>query len=766
MLERKQFPVLLIADTERKRAAGRALASIVEQLQLLGHAVAETDNLADGRTLVASDPSFGVVMLDWDVEADAVAGTEAVLSAVRARSPRLPILLLVEQSDLSGIPAEITESVQECILVFEDTPSFVAGRVDFAWRRYIDTLLPPYFKALVEFDGTHEYSMHTPGHAGGTAFRKTAVGKAFYDFYGEPLFRTDLAVALGPLRAVGSLLDHSGAVADAERHAARVFGAEQTYFVLNGTSTSNQIVAHSAIVDGDVVLMDRNCHKSMSYAITNTRATPVYLMPSRNGYGIIGPIPAASLQSRAVQESISSSALVQSAAAGANQPEVTYAAITNSTYDGLCYNARTVTSELKHSVPRVHFDEAWFAYARFNPLYRDRFAMHDNPEPDAPTLFATQSTHKLLAAFSQASMIHIRSSERAPVTPSRFNEAYMMHASTSPFYPMIASLDVAAAMMEHPAGLALTDESIREAIGFRKRVAQLHDSHRERNDWFFNAWQPQTAHDPQSGVTHRFADAPDDLLATEPSCWTLEPRADWHGFGEVSPGYCLLDPIKVTITTPGVDAAGTMTAHGIPAQVVTHFLSEQRIEIEKTGDYTFLMLFSIGMTKGKWGTLIDGLLAFKRAYDQNIPVPEALPSLLAQTGLRYAETGLKDLCDEMHAQMLSSAMTGLLDHAFNELPEPVHTPAYAYRELVRARTEQLPLEAMGGRIAAAKIVPYPPGIPVLMPGERVGSADGPVLSYLAALEAFDRRFPGFEHDIHGVEHDEHGNYLVECLNQQ
>ncbi len=757
MLERKQFPVLLIADTEPKRAAGRALRTIVERLELLGHAVVETDNLADGRALVASDPSFGVVMLDWDVETDALAGSIAVLEAVRARSPRLPILLLVEQSDFSAIPAEITESVQECILVFEDTPGFIAGRVDFAWRRYVDQLLPPYFKALVEFDGTHEYSMHTPGHAGGTAFRKTAVGKSFYDFYGETLFRTDLAVALGPLRAVGSLLDHTGAVADAERHAARVFGSDYTYFVLNGTSTSNQIVAHSAIVDGDVVLLDRNCHKSMSYAITVTRSTPVYLMPARNGYGIIGPIPASSLSPDAVAQSIADSPIVDPDA------PVTYAAVTNSTYDGLCYNARTVTAQLKHSSPRIHFDEAWFAYARFNPLYRDRFAMHDDPDPDGPTLFATQSTHKLLAAFSQASMIHIRSTERAPVTRSRFNEAYMMHSSTSPFYPMIASLDVAAAMMEHPTGLELTEEAILEAIGFRKRVAQLHAEYGERGDWFFDAWQPPTAHDPQTEASYRFAEAPDELLAREPSCWTLDPGAEWHGFGDVEPGYCLLDPIKVTITTPGVDAAGNMADHGIPAQVVTHFLSEQRIEIEKTGDYTFLLLFSIGMTKGKWGTLIDGLLAFKRAYDQNLPVTEVLPSLVAQTGGRYAEIGLRDLCDELHAQMRALQVTKLLDAAYSELPEPVVTPALAYRELVRARTEQVPLSAIGGRVAAAKIVPYPPGIPVLMPGERVGAGDGPVLAYLLALQSLDSNFPGFEHDIHGIEQDDDGGFLVECI---
>ncbi|HTX45289.1 MAG TPA: Orn/Lys/Arg decarboxylase N-terminal domain-containing protein [Solirubrobacteraceae bacterium] len=760
MLERRQFPVLLVAGLQRQRAAGRTLQRIVDELEALGHVVIDAETLSDGRALVASDPSFGCVVLDWQVHgSDDERAARAVLAAARARSERLPLFLIVEQTDLDGVPVDVVEAVEECMLVFEDTPAFVAGRIDFAWRRYVESLLPPYFRALIDFDDTHEYSMHTPGHAGGTAFRKTAVGKAFYDFYGENLFRTDLAVALGPLREIGSLLDHSGAVLEAERHAARVFGADRSYFVLNGTSTSNQIVAHSAIVAGDVVLADRNCHKSMNYALTVTDAIPVYLQPSRNGYGIIGPIPAASLSAREVASAISASPLAQAA----GEAPVSYAAITNSTYDGLCYDARKVTSLLSPSVPRVHFDEAWFAYARFHPIYSDRFAMHDDPEPGSPAVYATQSTHKLLAAFSQGSMIHIRSSERAPVEHARFNEAYMMHGSTSPFYPMIACLDVAAAMMDGNGGRTLTDESIREAVAFRKRLATLGARARAHGDWFFGAWQPERIRDHDGDATYEFAAAPDELLTNDPRCWTLEPDEAWHGFADCQPGFCLLDPIKVTVTTPGIDAAGTVGDDGIPAPIVSLFLSEQRIEIEKTGDYSFLVLFSIGMTKGKWGTLIDGLLAFKRAYDANTPLRETIPSLVASDPSRYGELGLQDLCRQMHAAMSSRGLTSLLDRAFDSLPIAAHTPAEAYRRLVRARTELLPLSELGDRVAAVMVVPYPPGIPILMPGENAGPADGPLLSYLKALEDFDREFPGFEHDIHGVERDAAGTYLIESL---
>lgn len=762
MLERKQFPVLIVAGLERKRAAERTLRRIIEELEKLGHAVVDAETLSDARALVASDPSFGCIALDWHLDGpEDEHAARAVLAAARSRSERLPVFLIVEQTDLDGIPVDVAEAVEECMLVFEDTPAFVAGRIDFAWRRYIEKLLPPYFRALMDFDDTHEYSMHTPGHAGGTAFRKTAVGKAFYDFYGENLFRTDLAVALGPLREIGSLLDHSGAVEAAERNAARVFGADRSYFVLNGTSTSNQIVAHSAIVAGDVVLADRNCHKSMNYALTVTDAIPVYLQPTRNGYGIIGPIPPAALSDSAVLDVIAASPLAQAAP----EAPVTYAAITNSTYDGLCYDARRVSSLLSPSVPRIHFDEAWFAYARFHPMYRDRFAMHDHPQPGGPTVYATQSTHKLLAAFSQGSMIHIRSSERAPVEHARFNEAYMMHGSTSPFYPMIACLDVAAAMMDGAGGFKLTDESIREAIAFRKRVASLAAHASDLGDWFFGVWQPEQIQDRERGTTYRFTDAPDELLVTDPGCWTLEPGADWHGFADCEAGFCLLDPTKVTVTTPGIDAAGRIGDHGIPASIVSLFLSEQRIEIEKTGDYSFLVLFSIGMTKGKWGTLVDGLHAFKRAYDANAPLVDAIPSLVAEYPARYGDMRLHDLCHQMHDEMRSLRLTALLDEAFDTVPVPVHTPADAYRRLVRARSEQLPLAALGDRVAAVMVVPYPPGIPILMPGENAGPADGPLLSYLAALERFDRRFPGFEHDIHGVERDADGRYLIESLSE-
>jgi arginine decarboxylase len=765
VLDRSAFPILVVAGAERERLAGETLRRIVTELSALGHEIVRASTAIDANALVTSDPSFGCLVVDWNLDHDSgERPAEALLDRACRHNVAVPVFLMVDRENLDEIPLHVEEMVQEYVLVLEDTPSFVAGRIDYAWRRHTENLLPPFFAGLVAFTGSHEYSWHTPGHAGGIAFRKSQVGKAFYDFYGETLFRTDLSVSVAEL---GSLLDHSGVVAQAEKNAARVFGADATYFVLNGTSTSNQIVAHACVVAGDVVLADRNCHKSVNYALTVTDAIPVYLMPSRNGYGIIGPIPANRLSPQAIADAVAANPLARSAA----EKAPVYAVVTNSTYDGLCYRADRVIELLGQSVPRVHFDEAWFAYARFHPLYENRYAMHDRaPGPADPTIFATQSTHKLLAAFSQGSMIHIRPSDRAPIEPSRFNEAYMMHGSTSPFYPMIACLDVASAMMDGPGGLGLVEEAIREAVQFRKRIVTLGRELAKCPDggapWFFGVWQPDEVRDPHSDTVSSFADTPNNLLETEPSCWSLEAGQSWHSFGELDSGYCMLDPTKVTLSTPGIDAAGHLAQTGIPAPVVASYLDNHRVEVEKTGDYSLLVLFSIGTTRGKWGTLLEGLLGFKRAYDSGQSIAEAIPDLASTYPGRYGATTVRELCDEMHCEIRDHGTIELLDRAFGELPVPATNPSEAYRRLVRGRTERVPVSRMANRVSAVMVVPYPPGIPILMPGENAGVLEGPVLSYLLALEAFDAKFPGFAHDIHGVERDEHGIFSIECLSEE
>ncbi len=389
--------------------------------------------------------------------------------------------------------------------------------------------------------------------------------------------------------------------------------------------------------------------------------------------------------------------------------------------------------------------------------------------PDRPTIFSVQSTHKMLAAFSMGSMIHIKLSDRAPMDFDQFNEAFMMHGTTSPFYPLIASLDVAAAMMDEPAGPTLMDETIGDAISFRQAMSSI--AHRLRTEsengeaWFFGVYQPERVTDPISGERILFEDAEDELLASAPSCWTLKPGEDWHGYQDedIEGDYSMLDPAKVTILCPGVNAQGKMQDWGIPAAILTEFLDGRRVEIARTGDYTVLVLFSVGTSKGKWGSLLENLFEFKRLYDTEAPLEDALPDLVQRYPQRYRGTTLKQLSDEMQAAMIELRLASLVNEACDEDFDPVLTPAQTYQKLVRGETEKVRFADMAGRIAAVMLVPYPPGIPMSMPGERLGGPDSPVIKLILAMEQFGKQFPGFEREVHGIETDEEGRYWMRAV---
>jgi arginine/lysine/ornithine decarboxylase len=205
-----------------------------------------------------------------------------------------------------------------------------------------------------------------------------------------------------------------------------------------------------------------------------------------------------------------------------------------------------------------------------------------------------------------------------------------------------------------------------------------------------------------------------------------------------------------------------LSPDGIPAALLTAYLDTRGIEVEKTTDFTVLFLFSIGVTKGKWGTLVHAFLDFKADYDANVPLERAMPEIVSAAPSRYRGLGVKDLAREMMATLIETQQARWLADAFGRLPEQVATPAAAYRALVQNRIEAVPLAGAAERVAATGIVPYPPGIPMVMPGERLGEADGPYLAYLRALETWDRRFPGFGHDTHGVDVRD-GTYWVRCL---
>src|SRR6201994_1631372 len=471
--------VLLIASEVggTNSVSDRAMDRLCDAITEEGYEVIRTSTPEDGVSMVQSDPSYSAILLDWDLEQEHQFDERAALKiirAVRRRNKKIPIFLIADRTLVSELPLEVVRQVHEYIHLFGDTPAFIANRVDFAVERYHEQLLPPYFRELKKYNDQGAYSWDAPGHMGGVAFLKHPVGMEFHKFFGENIMRSDLGISTSPL---GSWLDHLGPPGESERNAARIFGADWTFYVLSGSSSSNQIVGHGVIAQDDIVLADANCHKSICHSLTVTGARPVYFKPTRNGYGMIGLVPLKRFTPESVQELIARSPFT----AGAHSRQPTYAVITNSTYDGLCYNVNQVVEQLGSSVARVHFDEAWYAYAKFHPIYRQRFAMGvpDDME-DRPVIFSVQSTHKMLAAFSMGSMIHVKLSDRAPIDFDQFNEAFMMHGTTSPFYPLISSLDVAAAMMDEPAGPTLMDETLADAISFRQAMSSI--AHRLRTE--------------------------------------------------------------------------------------------------------------------------------------------------------------------------------------------------------------------------------------------------------------------------------------------
>ncbi|MCX5591875.1 Orn/Lys/Arg decarboxylase N-terminal domain-containing protein [Alcaligenes endophyticus] len=707
---------------------------------------------------VKKSPSFSSVALAWDAEHPEAC--QQLVSLIRERNASVPIFLLSEGDVSARIPITVLQAVSEYVHLYSETPEFTANRLYTAAYRYADKLLPPYFKTLKDFTEDGDYYWDCPGHMGGMAYMKHPVGIEFINFFGENIMRADIGVATAEM---GDYLVHAGPPKKSEDLAAKLFGADWTFYGVAGSSGSNRIVAQGAAAADEIAIVDRNCHKSLNHGLTLSQARPVYLTPSRNGYGLIGPIPAHRLQKHSIQQLIHSSALT----AGAVSPEPTYAVVTNCTYDGFCYNVQDVVKSLGQSVPRIHFDEAWYAYAKFHPLYKDRFAMDvDESIPNRPTIFAVQSTHKMLPALSMASMIHVKKSERAPLDYDDFNDAFMMHGTTSPFYPIIASIDVAVAMMQGEAGRSLVQESVEEAVAFRQAVVNVKHALAEEEgagSWFFDVLQPTEVSDSQ-GKSYPFHQAPMSLLSQNPDVWRLGEDEAWHGFAkeDLAGTDCMLDPVKVSITCPGITAAGQYEKMGIPGYVVTKFLDDRRIEIARTGDYTLLILFSVGITKGKWGTLIESLLEFKRLYDTDALVSEAIPSLTVATSA-YENMTLKELCTRMHSSMQELDLMTHIHEAVSTTPEAVLTPAQAYQKVVRYKTEKVKVNDFAGRVSAAMLVPYPPGIPVLMPGERLPSDDTGIIGYLNALQEFDKRFPGFEHEIQGVKIDQNGDYWVRAI---
>ncbi|MFW8566706.1 Orn/Lys/Arg decarboxylase N-terminal domain-containing protein [Orrella sp. 11846] len=750
-----RFPIFIIDEDYRsENASGLGVRALADAIEAEGVEVVGVTSFGDLSSFAQQQSRASAFILsidDEEFESDvATGGTSSVIENLRAfigevrfRNAEIPIYLYGETRTSEHIPNDILRELHGFIHMFEDTPEFVARHIIREARNYVDTLAPPFFRELVNYAQDGSYSWHCPGHSGGVAFLKSPVGQMFHQFFGENMLRADVCNAVDEL---GQLLDHTGPIAESEINAARIFNADHCYFVTNGTSTSNKIVWHASVAADDIVLVDRNCHKSILHAITMTGAIPVFLRPSRNYMGIIGPIPLSEFDPENIQKKIDANPFASRARS--KKPRIL--TLTQSTYDGVIYNVEMIKESLGTLVPTLHFDEAWLPHAAFHPFYQNMHAIGvDRPRCEQSLVYATHSTHKLLAGISQASQIVVQEASDRKLDRNVFNEAYLMHTSTSPQYAIIASCDVASAMMEPPGGTALVEESIREAMDFRRAMRKVDEEYGDE-DWWFKVWGPDEI--PAEGIG-------------EQSDWILEADDHWHGFGNLAPGFNMLDPIKATIITPGLDMSGRFDEKGIPAALVSKYLAEHGIVIEKTGLYSFFILFTIGITKGRWNTLLTALQQFKDDYDRNQPMWRVLPDF-CRTHRRYERMGLRDLCQMIHEAYRERDVARLTTEVYLSDMVPALKPSDAFAHMAHGDVERVPIDELEGRVTGVLLTPYPPGIPLLIPGERFNST---IVEYLQFARAFNAQFPGFETYIHGLATmvTETGEtvYYVDCIRQ-
>ncbi len=758
-----RFPIVIIdEDFRSENTSGLGIRALAQAIETEGFEVLGVTSYGDLSQFAQQQSRASAFILSIDDEEfsigpdldPAVLNLRNFIGEVRRKNADVPIYIYGETKTSRHIPNDILRELHGFIHMFEDTPEFVARHIIREARSYVDSLPPPFFRELVKYAQDGSYSWHCPGHSGGVAFLKSPVGQMFHQFFGENMLRADVCNAVEEL---GQLLDHTGPVAASERNAARIFNADHCFFVTNGTSTSNKMVWHHTVAPDDVVVVDRNCHKSILHAIIMTGAIPVFMKPTRNHFGIIGPIPKSEFEPEAIKAKIKANPLLADVDANKVKPRVM--TLTQSTYDGVIYNTETIKNTLDGYVDTLHFDEAWLPHAAFHPFYGSYHAMGKRRvRPKESLVFATQSTHKLLAGISQASHVLVQDSQNRQLDRDLFNEAYLMHSSTSPQYAIIASCDVAAAMMEPPGGTALVEESILEALDFRRAMRKVEEEF-GKDEWWFKVWGPEKLVDEGIGV-------PDDWIMhgekNGKSRSKKSPR-NWHGFGELVDGFNMLDPIKSTIVTPGLDLEGNFAESGIPASVVTKFLAEHGVIVEKTGLYSFFIMFTIGITKGRWNTLLTALQQFKDDYARNQPMWRIMPEFCQQhTG--YERLGLRDLCQHIHQLYARYDVARLTTEMYLSDLTPAMKPSDAFAHIAHRKTERVEIDELEGRITTSLITPYPPGIPLLIPGEVFNKK---IVDYLKFSREFNTQCPGFETDIHGLvaRVDETGKkrYYADCV---
>ena len=645
---------------------------------------------------------------------------------------KIPVML-IKDSD-SHVNDEVIGQVYLAIDLNETDHDFYSRQIESAAAHYEETVLPPFFKDLEKYIENGYSQFDCPGHQGGAFFRKHPAGRAFYNFFGENTFRADLCNADV---AMGDLLIHEGPALEAQRHAARVYNADKTYFVLNGTSTSNKVVLNAVLTPGDIVLFDRNNHKSIDHgALVLAGATPVYLETARNAFGSIGGILEHCFDEEYIRKLVAEKDPVK---AKTERP-IRMVVIQLGTYDGCIYNARQVIDKIGHLCDYIFFDSAWIGYEQFIPMMKDCSPLLLDLKPEDPGIFVTQSVHKQQAGFSMTSQVHKKDShikgQDRYVPHKRVNNAFMMHASTSPLYQLFAALDVNAKMHEGEAGKKLWIEAVKIVIETRKQIL--------RNCHYIRPLVPPIVNGK------KWEDGDTEKMANDMDYWAFEPGAKWHGFEGYSKGQYFIDPMKLQFVTCGIDIEnGGYEEFGIPSNILANYLRENGIIPEKCDLNDILFLMTPAENKNKMDDLVAKLIHFEKLIDEDAPMAEVFPSIYKAYKDKYKGYTIRQLCQEMHDFYKDRKVFILQKNLFlhDYLPEYVINPQEAQYEFMCGHGELVDLEQADGRLALEGALPYPPGVLCIHPGERWSKT---AVEYFLDLVEGINQLPGFAPEIQGV----------------
>ena len=759
-----RFPVVIIdEDFRSENISGSGIRALAEAIENEGAEVlgltsygdltsfAQQSSRASCFILSIDDDELlpyveNVAVADGDTPelAAAIVALRAFVTEVRRRNADIPIFLYGETRTSRHLPNDILRELHGFIHMFEDTPEFVARHIIREAKVYLDSLAPPFFKELVQYAEEGSYSWHCPGHSGGVAFLKSPLGQMFHQFFGENMLRADVCNAVDEL---GQLLDHTGPVAASERNAARIFSADHLFFVTNGTSTSNKIVWHATVAPGDIVLVDRNCHKSILHAITMTGAIPVFLTPTRNHFGIIGPIPRDEFKPENIRKKIEANPFAREALAKNPNLKPRILTITQSTYDGVVYNVEMIKDMLGDCSTRCTSTKRGCRTPSSTSSIRT--CTRSARAVRAPARWCSRRTRR--TSCWRASRRRRRSSCRT--------------AKNSTLRPPSLQRSVSDAHVDEP---AVRDHRVVRRGRGDDGTAGRHGAGRgiDRRSARFPPRDAQGRRRIWRGLVLQGVGPgrswPKKASATRED-WMLKPN---DALARLRPARAKASTCSTRSRRPSSRRGWTWTASS--ARPAFRPRSSRSIwpstasSSRRPGLYSFFIMFTIGITKGRWNSMVTELQQFKDDYDNNQPLWRVLPEFVAQHPT-YERVGLRDLCEQIHSVYRANDIARLTTEMYLSSMEPAMKPSDAFAKLAHREIDRVPIDELEGRVTAILLTPYPPGIPLLIPGERFNRT---IVDYLRFAREFNERFPGFHTDIHGLVGEMINGrieYFVDCV---